>query len=39
MILALVLVIATAFILINIVTDIAYTFIDPRIRFGSQGNN
>ena len=38
-ILALVLVIATAFILINIVTDIAYTFIDPRIRFGSQGNN
>ncbi len=38
-ILALVLVIAAAFIFNNIVTDIAYTFIDPRIRFGSQGNN
>lgn len=38
-ILALVLIVATAFILANIVTDIAYTVIDPRIRFGSQGNN
>ena len=38
-ILALVLVIAAAFILINIVTDIAYTVIDPRIRFGSQWDN
>jgi oligopeptide transport system permease protein len=31
-ILALTLVLATAFILGNIVTDIAYTFIDPRVR-------
>jgi ABC-type dipeptide/oligopeptide/nickel transport system permease component len=31
-ILALVLILATAFVLANIVTDIAYTFIDPRIR-------
>ena len=38
-ILALVLVIAAAFIFINIVTDIAYTVIDPRIRFGSQNDN
>ena len=38
-ILALVLIVAAAFVFINIVTDIAYTFIDPRIRFGSQGNN
>ena len=38
-ILALVLVIAAAFIFINIVTDIAYTVIDPRIRFGSQSDN
>ncbi len=38
-ILALVLIVATAFILANIITDIAYTFIDPRIRFGSQGSN
>lgn len=37
-ILALVLIVAAAFIFINILTDIAYTFIDPRIRFGSQGN-
>jgi peptide/nickel transport system permease protein len=36
-ILALVIIIATAFIIANIITDIAYTFIDPRIRFGSQG--
>ena len=38
-ILALVLIVAAAFILANIITDIAYTFIDPRIRFGAQGNN
>ncbi len=38
-ILAIVLIVAAAFIFINILTDIAYTFIDPRIRFGSQGNN
>ncbi len=31
-ILALTLVLATAFILGNIVIDIAYTFIDPRVR-------
>lgn len=38
-ILALVLIIATAFITANIITDIAYTFIDPRIRFGSRESN
>ncbi len=38
-ILALVLIVATAFITANIITDIAYTFIDPRIRFGSRGSN
>ena len=35
-ILALVLIVATAFIIANIITDVAYTFIDPRIRFGAQ---
>ena len=35
-ILALVLIVATAFIIANIITDVAYTFIDPRIRFGEQ---
>ena len=35
-ILALVLIVATAFIVANIITDLAYTFIDPRIRFGEQ---
>ncbi len=38
-ILALVLIIATAFNVANNITDIAYTFIDPRIRFGSKGNS
>lgn len=38
-ILALVLIIAAAFIVANLVTDIAYTFIDPRIRFGGRGDN
>ena len=38
-ILALVLIIATAFIIANVITDIAYTIIDPRIRFGGQGQN
>ena len=32
-ILALVLIISTAFILANLLIDIAYTFIDPRIRY------
>jgi ABC-type dipeptide/oligopeptide/nickel transport system permease component len=36
-ILALVLIIAFAFILANILTDIAYTFIDPRIRYDEGG--
>ena len=36
-ILALVLILATAFVIANIVTDIVYTFIDPRIRYeGTQ---
>ncbi|OGO52324.1 MAG: hypothetical protein A2148_01510 [Chloroflexi bacterium RBG_16_68_14] len=35
-ILALVLILAAAFVVANIVIDIAYTFIDPRIRFGAQ---
>ena len=32
-ILALVLILAFAFVVANIITDIAYTFIDPRIRY------
>jgi peptide/nickel transport system permease protein len=36
-ILALVLILATAFILANIAIDIAYTFIDPRIRYEGRG--
>jgi peptide/nickel transport system permease protein len=32
-ILALVLILATAFVIANIITDIAYTFVDPRVRF------
>jgi peptide/nickel transport system permease protein len=35
--LALVLILATAFVIANIVTDIAYTLIDPRIRYDEQG--
>ncbi len=35
-ILALVLIVATAFVLANLLTDLAYTLIDPRIRFGAQ---
>jgi peptide/nickel transport system permease protein len=35
-ILALVLILAFAFVMANIVTDIAYTFIDPRIRFDER---
>jgi len=35
-ILALVLILAFAFVIANIVTDIAYTFIDPRIRFDER---
>ena len=37
-ILALVLILATAFILMNIAIDIAYTFIDPRIRYEGRGS-
>ena len=37
-ILALVLILATAFILANIAIDIAYTFIDPRIRYEGRGS-
>jgi ABC-type dipeptide/oligopeptide/nickel transport system permease component len=36
-ILALVLILAFAFVVANIITDIAYTFIDPRIRY--EGRN
>jgi ABC-type dipeptide/oligopeptide/nickel transport system permease component len=36
-ILGLTLVLATAFILANIVIDIAYTFIDPRVRYERSG--
>jgi len=32
-ILALVLILATAFVIANIITDLAYTLIDPRVRF------
>jgi peptide/nickel transport system permease protein len=35
-ILALVLILATAFIVANIITDIAYTFIDPRVRYEAR---
>ena len=37
-ILALVLILAAAFVIANIVTDIAYTFIDPRVRYEGHGN-
>jgi len=35
-ILALVLIVAAAFVIANLLTDLAYTLIDPRIRFGAQ---
>lgn len=35
-ILALALIVATAFVVANILIDIAYTFIDPRIRYGRR---
>lgn len=35
-ILALVLIVATAFVVANILIDVAYTFIDPRIRYEQQ---
>ena len=38
-ILALVLLLAFAFVVANIITDIAYTFIDPRIRYDTQRGN
>jgi ABC-type dipeptide/oligopeptide/nickel transport system permease component len=34
---AVTLITATAFILVNLVTDIAYGFIDPRVRLGGRG--
>jgi peptide/nickel transport system permease protein len=37
-ILALVLILAAAFVIANIVTDIAYTFIDPRVRYEGHGS-
>lgn len=37
-VLALVLIIAASFIVANVITDIAYTFIDPRVRLGSRGS-
>lgn len=37
-VLALVLIVAFAFIIANIVTDLAYTLIDPRVRFGSRAD-
>jgi ABC-type dipeptide/oligopeptide/nickel transport system permease component len=37
-ILALVLVLATAFVIANIITDLAYTLIDPRVRFEERRN-
>jgi peptide/nickel transport system permease protein len=36
-ILALVLILAAAFVFANIVTDITYTFIDPRVRYEGHG--
>ena len=38
-ILALVLILAAAFVLANLIIDIAYTFIDPRIRYEEQRTN
>jgi ABC-type dipeptide/oligopeptide/nickel transport system permease component len=38
MIMAFTIVTATAFVITSIVIDIAYTFIDPRIRYGSRRN-
>ena len=38
-VLALVLIVAAAFVLANIIVDIAYTFIDPRIRYEGQGRS
>ena len=38
-ILALVLILAAAFVVANLITDIAYTFIDPRIRYERQQND
>jgi ABC-type dipeptide/oligopeptide/nickel transport system permease component len=37
-ILALVLILSFAFVVANLVTDIAYTFIDPRVRLGENRN-
>jgi len=34
---AVTLITATAFIAVNLVTDIAYGFIDPRVRLGGRG--
>jgi ABC-type dipeptide/oligopeptide/nickel transport system permease component len=38
-ILALVLIVTFAFVMANLVTDIAYTLIDPRVRLGESGND
>jgi ABC-type dipeptide/oligopeptide/nickel transport system permease component len=38
MIMAFTIVTATAFVIMSIVIDIAYTFIDPRIRYGARRN-
>jgi ABC-type dipeptide/oligopeptide/nickel transport system permease component len=35
-ILALVLILSTAFVFANLLTDIAYTFVDPRVRYGAR---
>ncbi|HXF51895.1 MAG TPA: ABC transporter permease subunit, partial [Dehalococcoidia bacterium] len=37
LLLALVLMIAAAFMVINIVVDVAYAFIDPRVRISGRG--
>lgn len=36
-IMALTLIVATAFVVMNILIDVAYTVIDPRVRFGATG--
>ena len=38
MIMAFTIVTATLFVLMSIVIDIVYTFIDPRIRYGARRN-
>ena len=38
MILAITVIIATAFLIANLVIEISYTFIDPRVRLGEAVN-